>query len=109
MNQWAPKETEKTEQKSVRAELMKPLKILYAKVNRHHALKAKCVYCLTPNRDVFMHLFPGDGPMGLRKKREYRKVDRTGSKRPIQAGLVGRGATDFIAPWMIWGFTAMSP
>ena len=105
MNQWVPKETEKTEEKSVRAELMKPLKILYAKVNRNRALKAKCVYRLTPNQDVFMHLFPGYGPMGLGKKQGCREIERTGSKRPIQAGLIGSGATDFFAPWTVGCFT----
>ena len=37
------------------------------------------------------------------------KIERTGSKRTIKAGLVGRGATDFLAPWMIGGFIATSP
>ena len=41
VNQWVPKYTDKTKEKSVRAELMKPLQILYAKVNRNRALKAK--------------------------------------------------------------------
>ena len=73
MNQLVSKETEKTEEKSVWTGLMKLLKILYAQVNRNRALKARCVYCMTPNQDIFLHLFPGYGPMGLSRKQECDK------------------------------------
>ena len=47
-----------------------------------------------------------DGPeekTGVQKNRSDR------IKAAYLSWLVGRGATDFIAPWMICGFTAMSP
>ena len=67
------------------------------------------MFSMTLNQGIFLRIFPGYGLMGLRKKQGCRKIERTGSKRPIQAGLVGNGATDFLAPWMIWGFTATFP
>ena len=77
---------------------MKPLKMLYVRLNRDCALKGRCEYSMTLNQGIFLRIVPGYGLMGLRKKQGCRKIERTGSKRPIQTGLVGSGATDFLAP-----------
>ena len=37
------------------------------------------------------------------------KIEKKGSRRPVKARLIGRGAIDFFVPEMIGRFTAMSP
>ena len=89
VNQCVRKETEKTEEKSVQAGLMKPLKILYAKVNRNRALKARCVYCMTLNQGIFLRICSwGIELMGLRKKQgcEKNREDRIKAAYPRWAG-----------------------
>ena len=66
------------------------------------------MYCTYSNQDIFLHLFPRYGPMGLRKIQECNKIKRIGSKRPIKVGLVERSATNFLAPWMIGSLTEES-
>ena len=90
----------------MRAGPMKPLKMLYVKISRNCALEGRCHYTMTLNQDIFLRIFPGYSLMGLRKKQGCRKIELIGSKRPIQAGLVGSSATDFLAQWIIWGLTA---
>ena len=87
---------------------MKQLKVPYLKINRNYALKDRCEYNMTPNQSVFWRIFPRYGLMGQRKKQGCRKIEQAGGRLPIKAGLVGRGATDFIAPWMIGGIIATS-
>ena len=64
---------------------------------------------MTLIQGIFLHIYPEYGLMCLRKKQGCRKIERIGSKQPIQAGLVGSGATDFLALWMVWGFIATFP
>lgn len=47
--------------------------------------------------------------MGQRKKQRYGKMVRVRSRLPIKVRLVRRGATNFVAPWIIGGFTPTSP
>ena len=93
----------------MRAGPIKPLKMLYVKINRNCGLKGRCEYNMNLNQGMFLRIFPRYGIMDLRKKQGCIKIEWIGSKRPIQAGLVGRGAPDVLASWMIWGFAATFP
>ena len=48
------------------------------KPNRNCVLKSRCMCCATLHQDIFLHLFPGYGPMGLSRKQGCGKnrVDR---------------------------------
>ena len=67
VNQWVPKEPEKTEEKSVQSGPMKPLKMLYTKINRNCALKDRSDYSMTLNRGIFSTHLPWGRPDGSKE------------------------------------------